>query len=237
MKNNDLNPLNPDSLSENLPPELTALAADLDRLAAHEAQSADSSLADRIFVKTRSAVLHEGMTPEVRRVHDDMAAVGVHERAAAPQGLEQRVFDATVDQLSRPAVIGSIGTRQRLGRWAGRLALAAGLAIAAVGGWAVLSKDTPAGNPNPEPIATGSTSKDSPADRVAVVAPATTEPDLVLDKALNKALDEVLASTEAEDSFVALFAFGDDLGKDIRAAASEAERVEKTLSGEQTSGG
>jgi len=214
MKNNELN-----YEDQSLPPELLALANDLDRLAAHEGASAEGSLADRIFVKTRSAVLHEGMTPEVRRVHDDMAAVGVHERFAAPHGLEQRVFDATVDQLSRPAVLATIGT----GRWVGRLAIAAGLAIAAVGGWIALSQ-TGTNNDKPNGLTKDTTPANPGTDpKVAIVR--TTE------------LDEILESSESEDSFVALFAFGDDLGSEIRAAASEAERVEKALSGEQVSGG
>ncbi len=223
MKNTDLNnPLSNEDQS--LTPELLALANDLDRLAAHEGASADASLADRIFLKTRSAVLHEGMTPEVRRVHDGMAAVGVHERSAAPRGLEQRVFDATVDQIARPVVLATIGTRRWASLWAGRLAIAAGLAIAAVGGWTVLSQSTPTTTGTPNGLTTNTSPANSDAVPKVAIVPATE-------------LEEILESTEAEDSFVALFAFGDDLGSDISAAASEAARVEKALIGEQASGG
>jgi hypothetical protein len=214
-----------------LPPELAALASDLDRLAAHDAGSADASLADRIFMKTRSAVLHEGMTPAVRKVNDDMAAMGAHERRSAVAGLEQRVFDATVHHLREPeapAVIATIGMH----RWFSRVAIAAGLAIAAAGVWMVMNNQAGPTTGGNQPIATDTTSGTNPAPVVAVDS----DPKDPI-KSNTTELEAVLASSEAEDSFVALFAIGDDLRSDIKAVATEAERVEKALGGELSTGG
>lgn len=222
--------------NEALPPELSALAADLDRLAAHDASSADASLADRIFLKTRSAVLHEGMTPAVRKVSDGMAEVAAHERRAIDAGFEQRVFDATVHHLHQsepPAVLATIGTR----RWVGRFAVAAGLAIAAVGAWMAFNWPV-------SPATTGNgdiaINTDNPSTLVQPNTPQpatiTRETHSIEPKAASSELELVLASTEAEDSFVALFAIGDDLRSDIKAVATEAERVEKALGGEQSTG-
>lgn len=223
--------------TDSLPPELASLANDLNRLAAEDAASADGSLADRIFMKTRSAVLHEGMTPAVRKVNDDMAAVGAHERRSADAGLEGRVFDATVHHLrgseSSP-VLAKIGTR----RWVGRFAVAAGLAIAASGAWLVLSTPTTPGT-NSENVAVqnpgGINNPTNVTTNLTTPSPVAVGTEPV--RASSSELELVLASSEAEDSFVALFAIGDDLRSDIKAVATEAERVERALVGEQSTGG
>jgi hypothetical protein len=117
-------------------------------------------------------------------------------------------------------------------RWLSRVAVAAGLAIAAAGVWMVMNNQTGPTTGGNQPIATDTTSGTNPAPVVAIDS----DPKDPI-KSNTTELEAVLASSEAEDSFVALFAIGDDLRSDIKAVATEAERVEKALGGELSTGG
>lgn len=196
-----------------LPPELAGLARDLDRLAAAEADSAGPSLEDRVLLRTRSAATHEGMTPEVRRVHEGLTAIALREAASAPANLEDRVFNATVDALrGRPAVAGVI---TRAPRWTARLAIAAGLALAAVAGYVALS--------GPHTTKDSGTLANNDATNPVIETPKET-------LALSGDLEQILTTTEAEANFAALFAMNvDTLGSEIRTASLEAERLDNAL--------
>lgn len=210
-----------------LPPELAALAADLDRLAAAEARSAGPALEDRLHIRTRAAAAHEGMTPEVRRVDQRLAAVAAEDLASAPADLEARVFDASVDALrGAPAVAGVIG---RPAAWTRRLALAAGLLLAAAAGYVALTR-----------------SGTQTADPTKAIAANTTPTPEAADPAVKTAaddLDRYVNTSDAEASFAALFAMNvDPLESDIKTATQEAARLDKALSAEPaaeavTSGG
>lgn len=218
------NPGLPDPSDGALPPELAALAADLDRLADAEARSAGPALEDRLHIRTRAAAVHEGMTPEVRRVDQRLAAVAADDLACAPADLEDRVFDASVDALrGAPAVVGVIGRSTR------RLAIAAGLLLAAAAGYVALTRS---GTPTADPTK-------------AIAANTTPTPEAA-DPAVKTAaddLDRYVNTTDAEASFAALFAMNvDPLESDIRTATQEAARLDRALSAEPaadaaTSGG
>lgn len=231
-------PINPDPINPDhdpLPPELQALAADLDRLAAYEAGSAGPSLEDRLFVRTRSAAQHEGMTPEVRRMNDGLQLIAAEDLASAPAGLEERIFANTVGLITgERSVIGSIDSqsvsvqvrRSWTSRWVGRAALAAGLAIAAVGGFLIANHPGATPQVAPTPIA------QLPGGSNAALTPS---PDATTTVALamSEDLASVLANTEAEEKFIALFAIGEDsLAADIKSAAAHAEQLSDALSPE-----
>jgi hypothetical protein len=207
-----LTPELPPELPSELPSELVAVASMLDRLAAKEAGRAGGSLADRIFVKTRSSVVHEGMTPEVRKVNDALRRSGTIEAALIPADLETRIFRATVDAIATPEpVAGRIGGGTR---WLGRLALAAGVLLAVGGGVWMLSKGTTptgGGDANPTPIAVEDT---TPKDEI----------------------ETILATSEAEESFAALFTLQEpgevdpsEFGREVASLMKEAARVEEGL--------
>jgi hypothetical protein len=205
-----------------LPPELAALSAELDRLAAAEAASAGTTLEDRVLVRTRAAAAHEGMTPEVRRLDTRLAMAAARE--VAPAGLEQRVFDATVPTIrggaDEPAAVVGVITRAR---WSARLALAAGIALAA--GAVYLAMLTPGkSGSGSDTVAKGS-------DRTA--------PEASKDAlALGSELEQILTTTEAEASFAALFAMNvDTLGTEISSASAEADRLGRSFSDEPESTG
>lgn len=211
-----------------LPPELAALAADLDRLAAAEARSAGPTLEDRLHIRTRAAAAHEGMTPEVRRVDQRLAAVAADDVASAPANLEDRVFNATVDALrGAPAVAGVIG---RPAAWTRRVAVAAGLLLAAAAGYVALTRTGPATTDPTKAIAANTTPDSANADPTPV-------------KVAADDLDRYVNTSDAEASFAALFAMNvDPLESDIRTATQEAARLDKALSAEPaaeavTSGG
>jgi hypothetical protein len=209
-----------------LSPELRDVAAMLDRLAARDAGRAGGSLADRIFVKTRSSVVHEGMTPEVRKVNDALRRSGAHEAASIPVDLETRVFHSTVGAISDHdrAVAGQIGPS----RWIGRMALAAGLLLASGGVVWMLS----------QPVAP--TNTDGAGTAVANASNATGgTPDEI---------ETILATSEAEESFAALFTLsepGEDdasaFGTEVASLMKEAARLEAGLAlptlGTEASGG
>jgi hypothetical protein len=222
--NDTLNTTTPDD--GHLSPELRNVASMLNRLAARDAGRAGGSLADRIFVKTRSSVVHEGMTPEVRKVNDALRRSGTYEVGSIPADLETRVFVATVGAISthEPAVAGRIGPS----RWIGRLALAAGLLLAAGGVvWLLSQPVAPTSIDGTETFVTN-------ANNAAGGMP--------------DEIEAILATSEAEESFAALFTLsepGEDdasaFGTEVASLMKEAARVEAGLSlptlGTEASGG
>jgi hypothetical protein len=127
--------------NEDLSPELAAIGAALDELAAAERRAAGPCVEDRLFMGTRAS-LRAGTPAELRDAEGALDALAQSERAAAGTTLEDRIFIASRGVLLRG--MPRIHVRARRLVFARALRVAASFLIAggAFFGYLVLRQDT-----------------------------------------------------------------------------------------------